>query len=170
MNMVDILRQYIRAECTGNWALHLECISKMLPYQAASGHNHYTKSAWVYLQRMSQLEEQHPDIYQQFQEGLHVVRRSDRLWAGLSTDLVIEQVLMTSMKTSGGLTSHILFLHAILGCDTTSQPHGIGKGNSLKKFRDCDHLRDLAEAFNSPSATTEEISTAGEQVLFTIYI
>ena len=30
------------------------------------------------------------------------------------------------------------------GCDTTSQPHGIahgiGKGNSLKKFRDCDHL------------------------------
>ena len=53
---------------------------------------------------MSQLEEQHPDIYQQFQEGLHVVRRSDRLWAGLSTDLVIEQVLMRSMKTSGGLT------------------------------------------------------------------
>ena len=119
---------------------------------------------------MSQLEEQHPDIYQQFQECLHVVRRSDLLWAGLSTDLVIEQVLMRSMKTSGGLTSHILFLHAILGCDTTSQPHGIGKGNSLKKFRDCDHLRDLAEAFNSPSATAEEISTAGEQVLVTIHI
>ena len=49
MNMVDILRQYIRAERTGNWALHLEFISKMLPYLAASGHNHYTKSGWVYL-------------------------------------------------------------------------------------------------------------------------
>ena len=104
MKMVDILRQYIRAERTGNWALHLEAIYKMLPYLAASGHNHYSKSAWVYLQRMSQLEKQHPDIYQQFQEGLHVVRRSDRLWAGLSTDLVIEQVLMRSMKSSGGLT------------------------------------------------------------------
>ena len=66
------------------------------------------------------------------------------------------------------ICSHILFLHAILGCDTTSQPHGIGKANSLKKFRDCDHLRDLAEAFNSPSATAEENSTAGEQVLATI--
>jgi hypothetical protein len=33
-----------------------------------------------------------------------VVRRSDRLWAGLSVDLIIEQVLMRSMKTSGGLT------------------------------------------------------------------
>ena len=66
----------------------------MLPYLAASGHNHYSKSAWVYLQWMSQLEKQHPDIYRQFQEGLHVVRRSDCLWASLSTDLVIEQVLM----------------------------------------------------------------------------
>ena len=104
MDMIDILRQYIRTERTGNWALHLEAISKMLPYLAASGHNHYTKSAWVYLQRMSQLDKQHPDIYQQFQKGFHVVRRSDRLWAGLSTDLIIEQVLMRSMKTSGGLT------------------------------------------------------------------
>ena len=67
------------------------------------------------------------------------------------------------------ICSHIVFLHVILGCDTTSQPHGIGKGNSLKKFRDCDHLRDLAVAFNSPSATAEENSTAGEQVLVTIY-
>ena len=31
------------------------------------------------------------------------------------------------------ICSHILFLHAILGCDTTSQPYGIGKGKSLKK-------------------------------------
>ena len=36
-------------------------------------------------------------------QGLHVVRRSDRFWAGLSHDLVIEQVLTRSMKTSGGL-------------------------------------------------------------------
>ena len=34
----------------------------------------------------------------------HVVRRSDRYWAGLSTDLLIEQVLMRSVKTTGGLT------------------------------------------------------------------
>ena len=30
--------------------------------------------------------------------------RSDRYWAGFSTDLVIEQVLMRSIKTTGGLT------------------------------------------------------------------
>ena len=44
------------------------------------------------------------DVYRNFKEGLHPVRRSDREWAGLSTDLVIEQALMRSLKTSGGLT------------------------------------------------------------------
>ena len=44
------------------------------------------------------------NVHRDFVSGFHVVRRSDRLWAGLSTDLVIEQVLMRSLKTSGGQT------------------------------------------------------------------
>ena len=104
MDMVDIVRKYIRAERTGNWELHLQAVSEMLPYMAASGHNNYTRSALLYLQRMSHLQEDHPEVYQHFKNGLHVIRRSDRYWAGLSSDLVIEQVLMRSMKTTGGLT------------------------------------------------------------------
>ena len=53
---------------------------------------------------MNSLESEHPDVYRKFEAGFHVVRRSNRMWAGLSTDLVIEQVLMRSVKTSGGLT------------------------------------------------------------------
>ena len=53
---------------------------------------------------MSNLLTQHPDVQQHFSEGLHVIRRTNRLWAGLSSDLVIEQVLMRSLKTSGDLT------------------------------------------------------------------
>ena len=65
----------------------------MLPYLAASGHNLYTKSVWIHLERMSNLEKEHPDNYQSFMRGMHAVGRSDRFWAGLSTDLIIEQVL-----------------------------------------------------------------------------
>lgn len=104
LNMVDILRKFIKAERTGNWRLHLQCVHDMLPYLAASGHRLYTKSAYVYLQMMTELPNTHPDVYNKFQEGYHVVRRSDRYWAGLSTDLIIEQVLMRSIKTHGGLT------------------------------------------------------------------
>ena len=53
---------------------------------------------------MANLPNDHPVVHQHFVEGLHVARRSDRAWAGLSTDLMTEQVLMRSMKTSGGLT------------------------------------------------------------------
>ena len=88
--MLDILRKHIRAERTGRWELHLQALSEMLPYLAASGHNHYTKYGLVYLQRMSSLQDDHPCVYENFKQGLHVVRRSDRYWAGLSSDLVIE--------------------------------------------------------------------------------
>ena len=104
MEMVNLLRQFLKAERTGNWQLHLRTLQEMLPYFAAAGHNLYTKSVHVYLQQMLQLEEHHPDVFASFTSGYHVIRRSDRYWAGLSPDLVIEQVLMRSMKTTGGLT------------------------------------------------------------------
>ena len=104
MEMVDILRKYIRAERLGNWNLHLQATSEMLPYFAATGHNHYLKSSYVYLQNMHNLEQSHPVVYHHFSNGLHVIRRSDRQWGGLSADLVIEQCLMRNLKTSTGLT------------------------------------------------------------------
>ena len=76
----------------------------MLPCMAAAGHHHYTKSIYLYLQKLSKLPDEHPEIQQHFENGLHVVRRSDRFWAGLSTHHVIEQSLMRSLKTTGGLT------------------------------------------------------------------
>lgn len=36
--------------------------------------------------------------------GLHCIRCTDRYWAGLSSDLVIEQSRMRSLKSRGGLT------------------------------------------------------------------
>ena len=53
---------------------------------------------------MTRLEDTHPDVHRQFTQGIHVVTRSDRFWTGLSPDRVIEQVLMRSLKTTGGLT------------------------------------------------------------------
>ena len=104
MKMLDILRQFIKAEKMGNWQLHLKSTYEMLSYFAASGHNLYTKSAYIYLQIMCKIEETHPEVYEAFMRGHHVLRRFDHFWAGLSTDLVTEQVLMRSVKTTGDLT------------------------------------------------------------------
>ena len=53
---------------------------------------------------MANLPNDHPVLHQHFVGLIHVARRSDRAWAGLSTDLMVERVLVRSMKTSGGLT------------------------------------------------------------------
>ena len=76
----------------------------MLPYLAASGHNLYTKSAYLYLQDMTKLQQLHPEVYVHFLQGYHVIYRSNRFWAGLPLDLAIEQILMKSVKTTSGLT------------------------------------------------------------------
>jgi len=104
MKLIDIVREFLRSESTGDWLLNLQAMRDMLPYLAASGHNLYTKSLYIYLQKMNKLQETNSELYNKFMQGLNVVRRSDRFWAGLSPDLVIEQVLMRSLKTTGGLT------------------------------------------------------------------
>ena len=73
-------------------------------FLAAAGHNNYAKFLHLYLQNRKNLQETHPEFYRHFEEGYHVIRRSDRYWAGLSADMIIEQVLIRSLKTTGGLT------------------------------------------------------------------
>ena len=104
MDLVDLLKKFVKAERLGIWPLHLQATMEMLPFFGATGHNNYLKSSHMYVQEMQDLTNSHPDIYHHFCNGLHVVRRSDRLWGGLSSDLIIEQCLMRNLKTSGGLT------------------------------------------------------------------
>ena len=99
------LTYFIAAERTGNWQNHLGSTAKMLNLFAATGHSNYAKSARLYLQMMKELPTTFPDLYEQFShKGYHTVRRSNRFWNGIWTDLAIEQVLMRSLKTRGGLT------------------------------------------------------------------
>jgi hypothetical protein len=104
MSHIDIVKDFIRAERTGAWDLHLRTVSKMLPLFAAAGHNNYAKCGRMYLQLMQDLPQTHPWLHNKFANGYHAVRRSDRLWGALSTDLLIEQVMMKALKSRGGLT------------------------------------------------------------------
>ena len=92
---VEIVKLFIRAERTGNWNLHLVAVGNMMNLFAATGHINCAKSSRLYLQLMLELPTNHPWLYECFIErGFHSVRRSSRYWAGLWTDLIIEQVMM----------------------------------------------------------------------------
>ena len=64
---------------------------------------------------------------------------------------------------------NILFVHAFLGCDTTSRIHGIGKGKLFKMFETSSELKQNANTFQSTSTSQREIATAGENTLVLLY-
>ena len=102
--MVGVARELIEADRTGSWQMHLHAVADCLPIFAAAGHANYLKSAYLYLQTMKELENENLFVFHKFSNGFHVIRRSDQYWAGLGCDLVIEQSLMRSIKSTGGLT------------------------------------------------------------------
>ena len=101
MEMIDILRKFIRAERSGNWILHIQKASEMLPFLAAAGHNNYTKSIQQYVQEMELLNDRNPYVYESFIQGYHVVHRSNNFFSGISADMVIEQTMMRDTKGDG---------------------------------------------------------------------
>ena len=77
----------------------------MINLFTATGHINYAKCARLHLQNMLHLEVEHPCVYEKFAaHGFHMMRQTDRFWAGIWSDLAIEQVLMRSLKSRGGLT------------------------------------------------------------------
>lgn len=81
----------------------------------------------------------------------------------------IWNIKATKQLLGPDICKHILFLHAILGCDTTSRLHGIGKGTSLKKFKESDIFREQAEVFYAHSASTDDVAEAGERAMVILY-
>lgn len=87
--MINIVHNLITEDKTGSWNLHLQAMLQNLSIIAAAGRHNYQKSLYLYLQKMFSLPFESPAVHKMFHEGTFVVR-SDRLWAVLATDLVIE--------------------------------------------------------------------------------
>ena len=71
------------------------------------------------------------------------------------------------------LCENILFIHALLGCDTISSVLGIGEGASLKAYNQSRHFREQAHVFAKSSVIietmSEQITSIGEKALLHLY-
>lgn len=111
---VSIALQFVEAERLGNWSLHLQSVRSMLPLFHASGHFAYAKSAQIYLQDMVDLEfTMDPIEYSKFAtEGYFTIRRSNKAWSGVWSDMTIEQTLNrffgTDLKHGRGVTPSVV--------------------------------------------------------------
>lgn len=117
---------------------------------------------------MLELDTKFPWVYEYFVvHGYHTVRRTDRYWAGLWTDLIIKQVMMRSLKSRGGLTRgrgvtksvRIMWINSMHRCAgihdamttltglklRTSEQHV--ELSTSRRLRDSSDLKKLAEWF-----------------------
>ena len=144
----------------------------MLNLFAATGHINYAKSGRLYLQLMMDLPNKHPWLYHKpAVEGHHVVRRTVKFWVGLCPDFVIEQVLMCSLKSRGGLTRgrgmspsvRVLWVHSMHSCGsihnamtaptqhyhkTSEQHEELGKSRCQRDFDNLQKMLEWLDSFN----------------------
>jgi len=67
------------------------------------------------------------------------------------------------------VTNNILFLHAILGCDTPSGVYGLGKKLSVSKITSDSQFQDQAKVFMSKRSSKDDIISARETALVCLY-
>lgn len=67
------------------------------------------------------------------------------------------------------VVSHLLFIHAWSGCDTTSATFGQGKTNLLKKLKESEEVQKISLLISDPVMTAEQIVKAGVQLFIIMY-
>ena len=106
MDLVDHIRTSLRAQRTGDFQLYKKSLQNRQPYFPAAGRNNYAKSVPIFLKDLIDIEHTNPEAYKMFVDGFFFVRRSDRYWAALPPDLVIEQALMAALKNCRSGITH----------------------------------------------------------------
>lgn len=103
VTMVQLLLQFIRAERSGDWSLHLSAAAGMTPHFFAMDRQNYSRWLPVYLADMNRLLETHPTVHQELVTGNHAVSRSNQPFAQVWTDMALEQSINLDSKTKGGI-------------------------------------------------------------------
>ena len=89
--MVNILVQFIKAERTADWDLHLTTVATMLPHFFEMDRQNYARWLPIYLADMNSLAAAHPRVYEEFMSSGHAVSRSSHPFAQVWTDMALEQ-------------------------------------------------------------------------------
>ena len=103
IRMVIMLLQFVKAERTRNWHLHLQSVSAMIPYFFAHDRPNYARWLPVYVADMQQLQQKHPEVYKEFVEGQHAISRSSQPFASVWTDMALEQSINLDSKSKAGI-------------------------------------------------------------------
>ena len=93
---------FIRADREGDWILHFELFSKMLPWFTIYDHTNYARWRPVYMADMRALPTTAPEVFNEFVAGRFSIKITDGKFKQLATDQALEHVNRIA-KVSGGI-------------------------------------------------------------------
>ena len=72
----------------------------------------------------------------------------------------MEHMKVVKEQLGQNMCTNILFIHAMLRCNTTSQHYGVGKKKAFQKFKSNRIFHEQAKVFNSKFVTKQDIAVA----------
>lgn len=102
MRMAMTFLNFVKADRSGDWILHLLSFEQMLPDFAGYDSYNYLRWGTVYLQQMRALPQTAPEVHEECMAGKFVVKTTDRAFTGISPDMALEHI-NKSCKGNGGI-------------------------------------------------------------------
>lgn len=123
VDMVEnILLGLLRASREGNWDLHLRAVREMIPWCFAYDKINYARYLSAYLAQMTNLPEDHPDVYKAFKEGKFSVQlSSSNPFGRIPVDQTTEVTVNKDTQTPGGTARFSLKAGAVRRYYITSE-------------------------------------------------
>ncbi len=103
IDMVDIVLGLVRAAREGNWNLHLQSIRAMIPWVFAYDRLNYARYLPYYYAAMTNLDDTHPGLSEEFQLGKFSVQLGkSNPFGRIPVDQAIEETINKDTQTAGG--------------------------------------------------------------------
>ena len=111
--MVQVLLDFIKATCNGDWDLHLQSVEQILIWMFAYDRTNYSRHFTYYWASQQKLQIRFPLIYQEFKMRNSCTKRTAGKSNMLPPDQVIEQTINREQKGSGGIKTVSTLLGSI---------------------------------------------------------
>ena len=111
VNMIHLYHAFSRSVRCGDFELFVTCLPKLANYFFALNHPNYARWIIRYYHNALMLPESHPDVYNDFKNGLFAIKRTTKPFSASPIDLTLEQTInadATSQRTGiSSLTNSI---------------------------------------------------------------
>ena len=93
ISLMHLYHRYSRSVRTGDLEGYTNTLLQMANYFFALNHHNYARWTVKYHDNLLKLKETHPEIYEEFKDGLFSVKRTNKPFSGSPIDLTLEQTI-----------------------------------------------------------------------------